>query len=70
MKMRLLLSTLATLLSISVWAAPAPWFQWRSPDADHDICAQTSPGDGWIRIKGPFEDANCKKAGAPSGNWK
>lgn len=42
-------------------AAPAPWFLWRSALGDHDICAQFSPGDGWVAVKGPFADSGCRK---------
>lgn len=42
-------------------AGPAPWYLWRSPIGDHDVCAQFSPGDGWVVIKGPFQDSGCRK---------
>lgn len=42
-------------------AAPAPWFKWHSPDVDYEVCAQFSPGEGWVAIKGPFEDSKCRK---------
>lgn len=53
--------TTLTLCCSTLWAGPAPWYKWHSPEADYDICAQTSPGDGWIIVKGPFEDSACKK---------
>lgn len=60
----------AVLLSICVgaWAAPAAWYIWRSPVNDYNICAQISPGDGWRKVKGPFQDAHCKKQGVPKGS--
>ena len=48
-----------------VWADPAAWYLWRSPYADGAICSQISPGDGWVVIKGPYQDAVCRKAGVP-----
>lgn len=26
-----------------------------------EVCAQTSPGSGWVRIAGPFDNAQCRK---------
>ena len=51
----------ASFFCITAGAAPAAWFKWHSPDADYEVCAQFSPGDGWFIIKGPFEDSGCKK---------
>ena len=42
-------------------AGPAAWYKWRSPSADIEICAQFSPGDDWVAVKGPFADSGCKK---------
>ena len=38
-------------------AGPAAWYKWRSVESDIDICSQISPGDGWVAVKGPFQDA-------------
>lgn len=46
-------------------AGPAAWYKWRSVESDIDICSQISPGDGWVAVKGPFQDAVCKKQGVP-----
>ncbi|MCZ2497510.1 hypothetical protein GN316_12145 [Xylophilus sp. Kf1] len=42
-------------------AAPAPWYEWRSRSSGQDVCAQTSPGDGWSRVGGPYVDAACRR---------
>jgi len=55
----------AVFLCSSSWAGPAAWYKWHSGDNDFDICSQTSPGDGWVPFKGPYEDALCKKLGVP-----
>ena len=60
MKYALLLAFAGTL-SITAHAGPAAWFKWHSPEADYEICAQFSPGDGWRIVKGPFEDSACRK---------
>jgi hypothetical protein len=62
---KLVFAVAAPLFCSLLWANPAPWFRWHSPQADFEVCSQTSPGDGWIVVKGPFEDALCKKLGVP-----
>ncbi len=62
---KLLLIVTASLFCSLLRANPAPWYRWHSPQADIEICSQTSPGDGWVVVKGPFEDALCKKLGLP-----
>ncbi|PTD96567.1 hypothetical protein C8261_09040 [Pseudothauera lacus] len=42
-------------------AAPAPWYQWRSKLNGALHCAQTSPGEGWERVRGPFRDVRCER---------
>jgi len=61
---RVLLIT-AVLFCSTLWAEPAAWYKWHSPNGDFDICSQTSPGEGWVIVKGPFQDAVCKKLGVP-----
>lgn len=51
---------LGLIFSIKAHASPAPWFRWESRmDARH-VCAQTSPGEGWRRMSGPWRDAGCR----------
>lgn len=54
----LLLATCAGALAV-----PAPFYQWRSSEDSTVVCTQISPGDGWIMVRGPFQDARCKKPG-------
>lgn len=42
-------------------AGPAPWYVWRSKLDGKEVCAQASPGAGWIQQGGPFLDADCRK---------
>ena len=60
MKSIVLIAT-TVLLCSSTWADPAAWYKWHSPLTDYDICAQFSPGDGWVVVRGPFEDSGCRK---------
>ena len=55
----------AVLYWSSLWAGPAAWYKWHSGDNDFDICSQTSPGETWVAVKGPYEDALCRKLGVP-----
>ncbi|MDF1484263.1 hypothetical protein PY257_03550 [Ramlibacter sp. H39-3-26] len=50
-----------------VWAEPAPWYRWRSRVSGAVVCAQASPGEGWVRGGGPFRDARCAKLVRPPG---
>jgi hypothetical protein len=58
--MRVLLSGLL-LVAASAWAGGAAWYRWESRIEGRLICAQTSPGEGWKQIAGPFVDATCSK---------
>ncbi|HEX5394135.1 MAG TPA: hypothetical protein VFW68_12680 [Rhodocyclaceae bacterium] len=61
MKQKLVLS-FAVLLTYGIaFAAPAPWYLWRSNVDGQTFCSQTSPGDGWVRFKGPFDNGRCAK---------
>ncbi len=51
----------ALLLAVSAVAGPAVWYQWRSKLEPSFLCSQTSPGDGWEKLSGPFSDARCEK---------
>lgn len=48
-------------VSLSVAAAPMPFYKWQSKLDGAYTCQQTSPGDGWQRIGGPFRDAGCRE---------
>jgi len=57
----LALIAVVSFLSLAARAEPAPWFKWHSQDVDYEVCAQFPPGDGWVKVKGPFEDSKCNK---------
>ena len=46
-------------------AAPAPWYKWRSKLGTGKICAQTSPGKGWVKLRAPYKDAGCRIPDTP-----
>lgn len=41
------------------FAAPAPWYWWRSKVDGAQVCAQISPGPGWERDGDPFAGPGC-----------
>lgn len=51
----------ACLLVGLAQAGHAPWFVWRSKLDGKEVCAQASPGAGWVQQGGPFLDADCRK---------
>ncbi|QGW80034.1 hypothetical protein GPJ81_19095 [Pseudomonas alkylphenolica] len=57
---RLALAVLAVLLMTQVRADAAPWYRWESQVDGRLVCAQFSPGDGWKRFAGPFNNAACR----------
>ena len=59
--MKILLSGLLLSLTTLAWAGSAGWYRWESQLETRFICAQTSPGEGWKQIAGPFRDATCSK---------
>jgi hypothetical protein len=44
---------------VAAFAEPAPWFYWRSKITNDRVCAQFSPGNGWVQDGGPYKDARC-----------
>jgi hypothetical protein len=41
------------------WAGAAPWWEWRSTESGDIVCAQTTPGKGWVVYSGPYDDLRC-----------
>lgn len=60
MKARLVLSLFLAIFVSNVFAQPAPWYKWSSKLNGKEFCAQTSPGDGWEKVSGPYQDARCE----------
>jgi hypothetical protein len=58
------LQCLAAILSLASAlpseAAPAPWHKWRSVTGE-TVCAQTSPGPGWVRLEASYVDPRCQR---------
>lgn len=44
-------------LALLAQAAPAHYYKWQGDS--RIVCAQSSPGPGWKRLKGHFIKADC-----------
>lgn len=58
---RIVLALLTASLASAAFAAPAPWFQWRSKLDGKLVCSQTPLGAGWEKATGPYRDSHCTK---------
>ena len=47
------------LVSPLLLAAPAHWYLWKGRPSGAIACAQTSPGEAWVREDGPYKDSRC-----------
>ncbi|RRV07444.1 hypothetical protein EGJ27_12250 [Pseudomonas sp. v388] len=54
---RWLLALFAGLLITCAVAAPARYYKWQGDD--RIVCAQTSPGPGWVKMNGSFVKSDC-----------
>ncbi|MBE2260594.1 MAG: hypothetical protein IAE88_17175 [Rhodobacteraceae bacterium] len=63
--MKASITIVIALFCLTVLAAPAPWFMWRSKLDGKAFCAQTKPGEGWEKASGPYQDARCQRPGIP-----
>ena len=58
--MRRLIALPGLCVAAAALAAPAPWYQWRSTLDGKLACLQASPGAGWVKAGGPYDDARCQ----------
>ncbi len=65
MKLRIASLLALALIGMAALAGGAPWYKWKSPEDGSIVCAQFTPGEGWILFQGPFMDAQCRKPGTP-----
>ncbi|MDR0379137.1 MAG: hypothetical protein LBI62_04210 [Candidatus Accumulibacter sp.] len=72
-RLPLFATTFATAFSLAIAlpasAAPAPWYKWQSITGD-TVCAQTSPGPGWIRLETSYVDPRCLRRSRSTTNDK
>ncbi len=60
----LMAALVAFAFGTATFAAPAPWYKWRSKLNGKETCAQTLQGE-WEKVSGPYKDARCLKPGVP-----
>jgi len=58
---KLLLALLAVMSWCQVQAGPAPWWRWESKVDGRLVCSQWSPGEGWKKFAGPFNNGGCRE---------
>ncbi|MFV3326134.1 hypothetical protein ACNFG0_06660 [Pseudomonas sp. NY15372] len=51
---------LGLCLSLPLFAAPAPFYQWQSLATGRFMCSANNPGEGWVRHAGPYNNAGCR----------
>ncbi|HUJ89024.1 MAG TPA: hypothetical protein VLX12_02425 [Syntrophorhabdales bacterium] len=49
---------LLALGSVAFAGGAAPWWEWKSTTGAI-VCAQASPGKGWVKWTGPYSDLKC-----------
>ncbi|AYN17268.1 hypothetical protein I5Q41_10245 [Pseudomonas monteilii] len=57
---RLFVAMLVACCLGQLQAAPAPYWRWESLVDGRLVCSQWSPGEGWRRFAGPYNNARCR----------
>ncbi|MFI7837185.1 hypothetical protein [Pseudomonas asiatica] len=52
--------TILLIMALPLAAAPAPFYQWQSLATGRYMCSASSPGEGWVRHSGPYNNAACR----------
>ncbi|MBA1322211.1 hypothetical protein [Pseudomonas plecoglossicida] len=58
---KLIIASAAVLYLLQSQAGTAPWWRWESQVDGRLVCSQWSPGEGWKRFAGPFNNAGCRE---------
>jgi len=58
MKKRLALALILLAFASVALAGVAPFWEWKS-STGAIVCAQSSPGKGWVKWTGPYSDLRC-----------
>lgn len=59
MKKSITITIMVLIFSTFAWAGDAPWWEWKNLESGSIVCAQTSPGKGWVKYTGPYVDLRC-----------
>ncbi len=65
MKSKMVVLVAMLLIGVVAYASGAPWYRWLNLTDNMIVCAQNSPGEGWVQYKGPFSESRCVKPGVP-----
>jgi hypothetical protein len=58
MKKRLSLALILLAFPSMALAGVAPFWEWKS-STGAIVCAQSTPGKGWVKWTGPYSDLRC-----------
>ncbi|VVM61032.1 hypothetical protein PS623_01257 [Pseudomonas fluorescens] len=58
---KLIIASAAVLYLLQAQAGTAAWWRWESQVDGRLVCSQWSPGEGWKRFAGPFNNAGCRE---------
>lgn len=62
MKLKLTVAAAALLLAGLAVAQPSEYFLWKHKVTGQTTCeAQVADEDAWVKVSGPYRDANCKR---------
>jgi hypothetical protein len=65
MKSKIASFVVLALVCVAAFASGAPWYKWQNRFDNTILCAQTSPGETWYIVQGPFMESQCRKPGNP-----
>lgn len=65
MKSKFAVLIVLALICVYAFASGAAWYKWKNKFDGTILCAQTSPGETWVVIQGPFTESQCRKPGTP-----
>jgi len=67
-KVVMIMALSLSIMSSSVLAGTVAWHEWKNLTSGAIVCAQTSPGKGWVVFSGPYTDLKCSKRSTPRHN--
>lgn len=65
METRIAVAVSLVLVCVAAYASGAPWYKWKNRYDNTILCAQTTPGETWYVVQGPFMESQCRKPGSP-----
>lgn len=70
MNTNLVVPVILMLFTVSAAAESTPWYLWKNGLDEQTHCAQTSPGQQWIRTDGSYSTRRCSTTTSASPDRK